>query len=79
MRTAIQPTTGVATNSVMTIRPYDQWYSLSLERRDSRQACDVCVSSGPGSLIDIRVVAAPPAVYELLDVADASWEDAEWR
>lgn len=44
MRTAIQPTTDVKTNSVMTIRPYDHWYSLSLERRDSRQACDLCVS-----------------------------------
>ncbi len=79
MQTAVLPTTGDKTTSVTTLRPYDEWYALSLERRGSRQACELCCSSAPGALIDIRIAAAAPDVFEVPDTADATWEDAEWR
>ncbi len=77
MRTATITTTDLIAGPVLIIRPGLQGHVIEPGYHDYDQACRISGAPGTVSLCEFEVVAAPS--FELLEVAEATWEDAEWQ
>lgn len=70
----------VQSGPILIIRAGERNWGFDASVRLHEPAC--CVIEGSGTLLfdDGRMsVTGRDAVYELLDVSDAGWEDAEWQ
>lgn len=79
MRATTTLTTNVLAGPVLIIRQGLQDHIIAPDHRDDGKAC-LCRATAVISLDDLAVVATGnPSSFDLLDLADATWEDAEWQ